>query len=571
MLKYLISVDFIGQKPGLLIKGSRMHKTIFGGCLSLLTGFILAAAVSYFFYTLFSRTSFTVMLNEEYNPKPFKSWMNGEFSIILMDKYFNDIPNKGKLYDIYADFWWNKPTTYENGTTTYGIVLQQIKLETCNVSKHFPQTPELWNDQKLINQSTCMARDQDFYSSNLFGANNYTGVVFWIHKCINTTNKTDCAPDDVIQAALTNVFILVRFKDYYFDHNLVGDTAVPYIYSDQTMASITAYKRTWYTFRNIDYISDAGLIFTNNLDYEYSNFVTTRDATDLRINPTVLGTFAVISLNMHILKQIYLRKFYKVQNMIVDLGGLIKGIILMATILNLYTRDKLFYKKIMNKNIHSYSSLKNDHINKSLVTLLNNFKDKENLNMNNKSDTKNLKEETPDSLLNIKTAQIQQNLTKKNLINNFYVFNKLEISPIKTDTGNKVDTKIVPHEILVSKQFGNATLGKIKLSKLELILPFFCISKFKNPSKTLLIMEMLRKSLEETLDVNQIISKLNMVDKLTYIVAGDKYKNLLSMTMNPYLNTNEPKGDIMTSINQDDLNRMAENMAVNLKNLTEKY
>ena len=68
--------------------------------------------------------------------------------------------------------------------------------------------------------------------------------MFWIHKCINTTNKTDCAQEDLIQSALTNVFFLVRFKDYYFDHNIFGDTALPYIYSDQMMASVTAYKRS---------------------------------------------------------------------------------------------------------------------------------------------------------------------------------------------------------------------------------------------------------------------------------------------------------------------------------------
>ena len=279
MLKYILSVDFIGQKPGLLIKGSRMHKTLFGGILSLITGFILATAVVYFLFTLLSRSSFTVMLSEEYNPYPIKDWTNGEFSVILLDKYLNDIPNKHKLYDITANFWWNKPTTYDNGSIVYNLVQSPFNTETCNVSKHFPDTKTLWKDQKLINQSTCIQRDHNLNSSQLFGANNYTGLIFWIHKCINTTNKTDCAPESVIQAALTNVFFLVRFKDFYFDHTLTGDTAIPYIYSDQVMSSITAYKRTWYFFRNIEYQSDAGLILPNNLIYDYTNFVTTRDAT----------------------------------------------------------------------------------------------------------------------------------------------------------------------------------------------------------------------------------------------------------------------------------------------------
>ena len=80
------------------------------------------------------------------------------------------------------------------------------------------------------------------------------------------------------------------------------------------MASITAYKRSWYYFRNVQYVSDAGYIFPDDISKHYTNFVATRDATDLMINPTVPGTFAVVSLNMAILKQSYYRRYYKAQN-----------------------------------------------------------------------------------------------------------------------------------------------------------------------------------------------------------------------------------------------------------------
>ena len=54
-------------------------------------------------------------------------------------------------------------------------------------------------------------------------------------------------------------------------------------------------------------------------------------------------------------------------------------------------------------------------------------------------------------------------------------------------------------------------------------------------------LDMMRKSVEDQLDINLIINKLNMVEKLMYIVAGDKYKKLLCMTLNPYIKYKEPK------------------------------
>jgi hypothetical protein len=244
MKSILLYLDFIGRKPSILMDRNKIHKTIYGGLLSLTSGVILFAASIYFSYLLFSRTSFIVMVNDEYNPLPFKNWTNEEFSIILMDKLLDPIQDADRLYGVKADYWWNRPTFYPNGTVTYKTEPHDIALEKCNISVHFKESKDLWIEQRQINSSTCIKRDLEINSSLLFGANNYTGIVFWIYKCQNSSTKNDCFPNDVIDAQLTNVFFLVRFKDYYFDHNVIGNNAVPYIYSDLVMCSSTAYKRT---------------------------------------------------------------------------------------------------------------------------------------------------------------------------------------------------------------------------------------------------------------------------------------------------------------------------------------
>jgi hypothetical protein len=75
-----------------------------------------------------------------------------------------------------------------------------------------------------------------------FAAMNYTGLVYWVHMCRNTTTKKDCYPEEKIKEILMNLFVIVIFTDYYLDHNRES-VAVPYVYADNVQASISVYKR----------------------------------------------------------------------------------------------------------------------------------------------------------------------------------------------------------------------------------------------------------------------------------------------------------------------------------------
>jgi hypothetical protein len=346
------------------------------------------------------------------------------------------------------------------------------------------------------------------------------------------------------------------------------------------MASITAYKRSWYYFRNVEYNSDAGYIFPESIMTDYTNFVTTRDATDLRTTPTVPGTFAVISLNMFTLKQTYLRRYYKAQNMIADLGGLIKGIIMIAVIMNYYVRDKLFIKKLVNKNISSYLSYNAMNKSVSLMTLINNYKEKDNFEMLNinKSDIRNIKDETPHSLSDVRDCA-------KIPVVNLKPTNRIQISSINLtnsavrqdlSTKDKVDKKvIITQEALTTKNHvplsATSTPYKIELTNLEVILPSFCFGNNTIYKKNLMRLEMYRKLVESQLDVNYIITKLNMIDKLTYIFAGDKYKMLLQKSVNPYTKQGGHKSsEYVSTFGLEELSQLSNLMATNIKNLTER-
>jgi hypothetical protein len=284
--------------------------------------------------------------------------------------------------------------------------------------------------------------------------------------------------------------------------------------------------------------------------------------------------------------------------MIADLGGLIKGIIMIAMVMNYYVRDKLYYKKLVNKNIHSYSiSTGMNKTSVSLMTLINNYKEKDNfdlLNMNNKSEIRNISE-TPHSLSDNRDAKDKDKdpksiqvialrgpalkVNNSNTITNSSNsgFRKLvDNTPAtsKTLEKDKVVKKVVTQEALTTNNapaYGNFKYTqKILLTNLEVVLPNFCFKAVSQQKMNLSRLEQLRKLVENQLDVNYIINKLNMVDKLTYIIAGEKYKRLLNITMNPYVKISDPnKFDSPMNYNQDDLSQLPAFMAQNIKTLTE--
>ena len=226
-MSFIKNIDFLGKRPLLFINGKTSNKSNLGGLLSILTALLVVSSSAYFIYLLVSRTSFSVILSEEFNPWPTKSWYNSEFSIMLQNRFLNDVVDKERIYGITAQTWSNKPNKQPDGSIKYVTEILPVEMEKCDVSRNFAGGVDLWKNQKLINDSYCIKTGQNISSIKLFGENDYTGVVLWIHKCQNSTTKTDCYPDEYITKELQNVFVLTRFRDYYLDHQKVGDPGKP--------------------------------------------------------------------------------------------------------------------------------------------------------------------------------------------------------------------------------------------------------------------------------------------------------------------------------------------------------
>ena len=514
--------DFIGVSPRIFYKGHFRYKTISGGLLSIMiASFVLSISI-YFIHIFLSKKSFTIYENTVTITNPKKIWKKQDLSINVLDKYFNRIENSSKIFSIYANIW-SDLRYYENGELKSKTEIKEVPIELCNISS-FEEQKSLWKDEKLINESFCFSKesiDNKINSTGSYGDTNYTGIVFWISLCTNNSNKNDCYPFEESKKILDNVFIYVKILDYYFDHNIMGNNIIPYIKSDLIQASASIYKREWFLFQEVEYITDEGEIFSEDKKNNIQIFSSFYNSVDNRENPTIDYSFFALSLNMEGNKKIIKRKYYKVQNLLADINGFFQMIYFTLSMLNyIYCFNKM-NEEIINNNISNYIELKNDNIipnispntsfNRSSLILINNNRIPKRyytvLNLNNKY-PKNVIKNDEKKTKNSNSFTPIRNLKKEQQIRDIVEKDKTFIDNIKQKMNSK-------HFTLKFFQ------------KFNPLLLFYPKKYFNSNNAIMKSFAFFEEIILHQLDVNQILHKLNFIDKFEISFLSNKRRRFL--------------------------------------------
>ncbi len=238
-------------------------------------------------------------------------------------------------------------------------------------------------------------------------------------------------------------------------------------------------KEFFYTFKNIEYYDDQNYLFSDRNLHNFTAFAASWESVHLRpqSTTTIPNSFLAISINNSTIKQVYTRRYYKVQNCIADLGRIIKGIILIASGINYFFSYRYYMIDIINYNLGNYCSM--------------------NENQEKFSDYLKIADIADKSSNTIKSCDI-----KYNKVNNY--------------------------------------IEKYKRMK-ELSFPFYlsCIPNlfFLRGSKTRKFFDesnILKQATKKQMDISYILKKFDVVDKLTYIFFGSNL-NRIEMASNPYM------------------------------------
>ena len=231
------------------------------------------------------------------------------------------------------------------------LVRVPILTERCDLEKHFGEYKEYFRHVPYLNHHFCLIPGQNITTYGLYGSTaNYNFVDHWISTCVNDTklNRTNCFPTEKSKARLVNTYISYVFLDYSIDHNDILNPVKVNLRSEILPVSSTIYKRIFFYQRPVTYTTDYGLVFEDFQDIKFYQTLDSKENVDLRPQGTVPGSFALISVMMDKYNNFYMRKYSKIQSFLADVGGLVKGLLLISSLLNYLVSEEFYYVDLVN-------------------------------------------------------------------------------------------------------------------------------------------------------------------------------------------------------------------------------
>jgi hypothetical protein len=433
MIKVLKFLDLFNIEPTLYLFQESRFKNPFGGVSTIVTLIFIVSFSIYFLIDMLSRRNMSILSNSLIHKTPLINLTTFPLSFGL---YTPDgkIINNPQIFNITALYFTTKNI---NGTVVNKI--QDIKIDDCALNEtYYGEYLNIF--KKRIEGTKCIPiKSFQHEIQGLYGdaINGFSFLVIYINRCVNDSNSQKCESKSVIESALANTILFVSEVDFDIDHESVYNIQVPYLRNDAFPLSYSLFKRYFSYKKNIEYLNDYGFVFQNKEKLEF--FQSDLIVADVSLTmgtvyfPTAIGQiYRVNSLK----KDTYNRRFPKIQDLLANIGGVIKGLLVINYILVHYCSYKQYVAKIGNKCFQTKGFPKPE----------------KNLNFSNKGNFTDLSSICP----------------KKTLSNNF--ISSKEINSLQRP--GKLDSP--------NAHFQASTPKKLKLSWKERLTPYFCIKSQTN-------------------------------------------------------------------------------------------
>ena len=229
------------------------------------------------------------------------------------------------------------------------------------------------------------------------------------------------------------------------------------------MISSSIYKKIYLYLKKVRYISDYGLILTSNKEEEFHQFDSLRFYTDLRdidnmIYSNEKGTFLTLSIGNSGEVSVYNRKYFKLQDYLANISGIIKCFTIIFKILNSNNSKNNFYKKLIKDFFIENKSQKNG---KNITTQTSVLNNSDNLLLKNINKRSPVQEHKIICVNNVKLKE-KENIDKKF---------RFTILPLRFAIQKKEDLEIIKWII---KTINN------KMNLIEILKKLEVIEKLRN-------------------------------------------------------------------------------------------
>jgi hypothetical protein len=345
MSSYLLYCDFLSPAPNLNIDKHSHFRSNLGAVFSMIVIFLIIAITSYFTIRMFDREDQSVIFNQIASMKVAQNLSDYPFMIMLQGYLIYDRLTPRDYY-LYSTLWRiTKNTTTGQMQTTRTL----IEYEMCDINKHFGQYKEYFENVTYMKSHFCPVPGRNNLSLyGIYGSDDdYSFISHNICRCVNNSalngNRTDCNTREELDINLKETYLSYKFLEFSIDHSDLNNPGKINFRSEAIPLSSSIFRRIWFSVRPITYITDLGYIFQEDFTQEYYQVSGYRESVDLRTEGSVPGSFSSITVYMDTKYDSYRRTYTKVQNLLANIGGIIKALFTAAQICTLVINTQMYY------------------------------------------------------------------------------------------------------------------------------------------------------------------------------------------------------------------------------------
>ena len=510
------AIDFFSMKPSdrITFKKRQKYSTVIGQMASwILIGIYLAVFMN-FGKNMIYRKNPQSIFSQIVTPDPAN--VNLDKLEFFMALGLQDLRN---LSAHYIDDSIYRVEMVQRTKINGNITLKNIPIGRCQL-ENVPDRDDLktYYQRNHINHLFCIKNDSQIYPElkSTWDGEFYKNVLINIYPCINTTeNSNFCRPAEDIQTYLNAANFAIYFTTEAIDPNNFEKPLTSYgkqLYSPISFATLTYIEML---FGHFNFITDVGLLFETFETFDSANYLANRQVLSLSSNMVIQ-----IDMKLDKIKTIYTRKYDKIQNVLAEIGGIIKALMLFSNLVVLP-----FIK--LNFRLNLANSIFTFKIEQTAQSIL-----------------KKVKKENDDHLyLKSNSLKIQKNITQ------------LEITK-EVNTENKSNTeKKEPKKKKKNRGKSNdeKSLMRSETEKVQISYTRYFMNCFSNPTSRK-AKKMLKKGLnqiDQVLDISYIMKKLVEIDLLKLLLLNENQHNLFEYIPKPNIGLDiEDEDDMEKSLNQ---------------------
>jgi hypothetical protein len=339
MKSFFTNCDFIGYSPNLYVEGNKNYRTAFTGFISLIIIIISIMSFGYFSSELLVHsTPIIIESRETFGEVGPLNYSNKDLLFMFAMEYSNStLYSDPTIFTVEAILIKTETLQDPEGRTNQKITTKNIKMELC--SKYYNDNDILEQNLKLpLNKYYC-AEPNESYMQGYWGANNATKIKVYFNKCENSTdNNFSCRPQEEIEKIVQGGYISIKYTTFLVDQKDYFQPLKRVFYDDFNMLNSESSLEYAIQFKYMNFNSDNGLMFQNLNTYN-GLYSFTRVFTRFSKSKTIfLASFEGSSVGLS-----YWRSYTKLQTVVTQIGGFIKAITMIASLISfLFSKNLLF-------------------------------------------------------------------------------------------------------------------------------------------------------------------------------------------------------------------------------------